>query len=78
MAQNNGNFQTVSFIEPLNEQGDTNDLAAKMEELRSGIQSWADEVMAQAVAAAAQVSSTSTATAQSFPATTPAEEPEEE
>ena len=49
-----------------------------MEELRSGYQSWADEVMAEAVAAAAQVNSTSTAAAQSLPAATPAEEPEEE
>ena len=56
----------------------TNDLAARLEELRSGYQSWADEVMAEAVAAAAQVNSTSTAAAQSLPAATPAEEPEEE
>ena len=54
------------------------DLAVRMEELRSGMLSWSDEVMAQAVAAAAQVNSTSTATAQSLPAATPAEEPEEE
>ena len=70
------NYKEVTIAEPLRQQGEANDLAARKEELRVGLHALLDEVMrTEAVAAEAQDSSTSAAAALSLPAATPAEEP---